>query len=120
MDIESEPSQLYDNADNFKEFSKKVRLLSGISKIEKEKKTPKENNPLNDEQDLTKTKMETIASLEQKLSSNSIKNEVLLQELKNEHALKTGENNLKKYIEGATTPAELEIRKKRFWLSWKN
>jgi len=34
---EKEPSSLYDHADNFKEFSKKVRLLSGINKIEKEK-----------------------------------------------------------------------------------
>ena len=38
MDIEKKGS-LYDHADKFKEFSKKVRLLSGISKIEKEKLT---------------------------------------------------------------------------------
>jgi hypothetical protein len=36
LDIE-EKGSLYDHADNFKEFSKKVRKLSGISKIEKEK-----------------------------------------------------------------------------------
>lgn len=36
LDIEEEGS-LYDHSDNFKEFSKKVRLLSGISRIEKEK-----------------------------------------------------------------------------------
>jgi len=38
LDIEKKGS-LYDHADKFKEFSKKVRLLSGISKIEKEKLT---------------------------------------------------------------------------------
>jgi len=37
LDIEEEASQPHDHADNFKEFSKKVRLLSGVSKIEKEK-----------------------------------------------------------------------------------
>ena len=35
-DIEEKGSQ-YDHADNFKEFSKKIRLLSGIDKIEKAK-----------------------------------------------------------------------------------
>ena len=29
MDIEEEASQLYDHTDNFKEFSRKVRLISG-------------------------------------------------------------------------------------------
>jgi len=36
LNIEKKGS-LYDHAENFKEFSKKIRLLSGISKIENKK-----------------------------------------------------------------------------------
>ncbi|CAG8608977.1 1893_t:CDS:2, partial [Paraglomus occultum] len=55
----------------------------------------------------------TITLLEQKLSSDNIRKDDLLKELKGNNYLATGETNLKEYIEGATTPTELEIRKKR-------
>src|SRR4051794_22347985 len=82
-------------------------LIANKNKTKVSSKTPAKKNLPNDKPNLTKNKSETITFLEQKLSSNSIKNEALLRELKNEQALKAGETNLKEYIEGATTPAEL-------------
>jgi hypothetical protein len=62
--------------------------------------------------DLAATKTEAVAFLEQKLDADNIKNEVLLEKLKENDYLAAGENSLREYIEGATTPEDLEIRKK--------
>ncbi|CAI2186292.1 1268_t:CDS:1, partial [Funneliformis geosporum] len=106
---------------------KKITLISAISfvlvltlvistvlvvNINKEKVAPRVPEQT-DNSELVKAKTETVSSLEQKLKSKNIQNESLLQELKNEHALKLGETSLTEYIRGATTPAELEIRKKK-------
>src|SRR4051794_21759509 len=67
-----------------------------VNKNRKEKvssQTPKKNNLPNDKSNLTKTRTETITFLEEKLSADNIRNEALLQELKNEHALNAGETN---------------------------
>ena len=94
-----------------------IAIASAALIISENKKTfpsvSSNNNLPNDNSNLTKTKTETTAFLEQKLSSDNIKNEILLQELKSENILKAGESNLREYIEGANTPAELEIRKNK-------
>ena len=83
---------------------KKILLISVISfflvlvgvtsvvlianKKEKSLQVPKKNNI-----NLINSKNEIITNIEKKLNSDSIKHETLLQELKNENLLKTGETN---------------------------
>ena len=55
--------------------------------------TPRKNNLPNDKSNLTKTKTEIITSLEQKLSSDNIKKDDLLKELKDKNYLDAGETN---------------------------
>src|SRR5256885_2028777 len=67
--------------------------------------SPQKNNLPNDKANLAKVKNKTITFLEEKLSTDNIKSEFLLRELKNEHILNVGENNLRDYLNGATTSA---------------
>jgi len=55
--------------------------------------TPRKNNLPNDESSLTRTKTKIITSLEQKLSSDNIKEGDLLKKLKENNYLNAGETN---------------------------
>ena len=70
-------------------------LIINKNKEKSSSSVPHKNLPY---ANLAKTKTETITLLEQKLSSDNIRSEDLLKELKDNNYLVAGETNLKEYI----------------------
>jgi hypothetical protein len=88
-------------------------LISAVLIVSRnKKKISPQISEKTDNSELVKTKTEIINSLEQKLSSDNIKKDDLLKGLKERHYLDAGETNWEKYLNTATTPKELEVRKK--------
>src|SRR3954468_5427257 len=70
-----------------------IVLVVSESQKKASPQTPSKNNLPNDKSGLTQIKIETITSFEQKLSSDNVKKDDFLKELKENHYLTAGEDN---------------------------